>query len=251
MDTRSLYDDNAAKWARNKPSSLSDFTGRPAVFELCGDVTALDVLDLGCGEGYCSRELMRRGAGSMLGIELSAEMVDIARQQEARLDQGIEYQQGNAVALPGVPSAGFDLVTAVFLYNYLTAEQMQASFAEVYRVLRDGGAFVFSVPHPALGFIRTQHAAPFYFDTLDAGYFSGTDRQFQGEIWRRDGTRLPVQMVHKTLSHYFEALGQAGFSCLPEIRELGVRQEHMALDPDFFGPVQDIPLHLAVRIRKR
>ena len=37
-DTREMYDSNAHKWARREPNSLSDFTGRPRVFELCGDV---------------------------------------------------------------------------------------------------------------------------------------------------------------------------------------------------------------------
>lgn len=250
MDTESLYDENATKWARREPSSLSDFTGRPAVFSLCGDVSGLDVLDLGCGEGYCSRELMSRGAKSMLGIELSAEMVEIARQQESTLQQGITFEQGNAALLGEVPSDGVDLVTAVFLYNYMTVEQTHASFAEVHRVLRAGGAFVFSVPHPALGFIRTRHEAPFYFNTLDAGYFTGVDHQFQGEIWRRDGTRLPVQMIHKTLVDYLDGLREAGFTAMPEMRELGVLPEHMDLDPAFFGGVNDVPLHLAVRVQK-
>ena len=44
MDTETLYDANAGKWERRAPSSLSDFTGRPAVFELCGDVVGLDAV---------------------------------------------------------------------------------------------------------------------------------------------------------------------------------------------------------------
>jgi len=249
VDTGRLYDEHAARWRRREPSSLSDFTGRPPVFELCGEVTGLDVIDLGCGEGYCSRELAGRGAGSVLGVELSAEMVELAQSQEAELGQGIVYRQGDVTRLEE-PDARFDLALGVFVYNYVDTRGMRASFDEVHRVLRPGGHFVFSVPHPALGWIRRENAAPFYFDVDGTGYFSGRDRQFQGEIHRRDGTALPVQMVHKTFEDYFAGLRAAGFTRMPEVRELAVRPEHLELDADFFGPVADTPLHVAFRVER-
>ena len=95
MDTESLYDANAGKWERKAPSSLSDFTGRPAVFEMCGEVSGLDILDLGAGEGYCSRELAARGARSVTGVELSEQMVITARRQEQTL--GLHEVRGSAL----------------------------------------------------------------------------------------------------------------------------------------------------------
>lgn len=249
VDTSALYDAYAGRWQRRAPSSLSDFTGRPPVFELCGDVAGLDIIDLGCGEGYCARELAGRGAASVTGVELSAEMVVAARAQEAELQQGVSYRQGDVTALTDA-DASFDLAIGVFVYNYVDTAQMLQSFHEVFRVLRPGGAFVFSVPHPAFAFIRTARTPPFYFDVGTAGYFSGRDVQHQGEIYRRDGTALPVQMVHKTITDYFDGLRVAGFAALPDVRELGVLPEHLELDPDFFGPVRDMPLHMAFRITR-
>ncbi len=249
VDTGDLYDEHAARWQRRAPSSLSDFTGRPAVFELCEPVAGLDVIDLGCGEGYCARELASRGARSVTGVELSHEMVRSASAQEAELGQGVTYRQGDVTALEDA-DASYDLAVGVFVYNYLDIGQMRSSFREVLRVLRPGGHFVFSVPHPSFSFIRREHGAPFFFDVGASGYFSGRDRQFQGEIHRRDGTALPVQMVHKTVSDYFDALREAGFAAMPEVRELKVEAEHLDLDPPFFGPVADLPLHMAIRVRR-
>lgn len=248
-DAGALYDKHASRWQRREPSSLSDFTGRPAVFELCGDVAGLDVIDLGCGEGYCSRELAGRGARSVTGVELSAEMVQLARTQESELRQGITYRQGDVTRLEDA-DARYDLAVGVFVYNYVTVEQMRASFREVHRVLRPGGRFVFAVPHPAFAFVRKDRGPPFYFDVGDAGYFSGRDARFQGEIRRRDGTALPVQMVHKTLGDYFDALRATGFTAMPELRELRVLPEHLELDAGFFSPVADLPLHLAIRVSR-
>ncbi len=219
------------------------------MFDLCGPVDGLDIIDLGCGEGYCSRELAGRGARSVTGVELSDEMVRLARTQEADLGQGIKYRQGDVTKLDDA-DATYDLAVGVFVYNYVDTAQMRASFREVFRVLRKGGHFVFSVPHPAFAFIRKEREAPFFFDTGSEGYFSGRDRQFQGAIHRRDGSALPVQMVHKTFADYFGALRESGFSSLPEVRELAVLPEHLALDTEFFTPVADLPLHVAFRVQR-
>lgn len=249
IDTGELYDKHASRWQRREPSSLSDFTGRPPVFDLCGDVTSLDIIDLGSGEGYCSRELAGRGAGSVVGVELSDEMVQIAKRQEDELKQGITYRQGDVTALQD-QDASYDLAVGVFVYNYVNTDQMLASFREVHRILRPGGNFVFSVPHPAFAFIRSKREAPFFFDVGNAGYFSGRNIQNYGEIYRRTGQALPVQMVHKTVSDYFDGLRAAGFKTMPEVRELAVKPEHIELDPDFFAPVADLPLHMAIRVTK-
>ena len=75
-----------------------------------------------------------------------------------------------------LPVLQVDLAVGVFVYNYVTVEQMLASFREVRRVLRPGGRFVFAVPHPVFAFIRKDRKPPFYFDVRDAGYFSQTSR---------------------------------------------------------------------------
>ena len=66
-----LYETNSQQWVRKEPSCLSDFTARPAVFDLCEPVKDAIILDLGCGEGYCARELMGRGARKVIGVDIS------------------------------------------------------------------------------------------------------------------------------------------------------------------------------------
>jgi SAM-dependent methyltransferase len=247
QSTEALYNHSANSWVRREPMSLSDFTARPTVLEMCEPVEKLRILDLGCGEGYCSRELKRRGAEEVYGIDLSQGMIEAALQQEQHDPLGIRYEARCATDLAHIDSQSFDKVVAVFLFNYLTVEEMKQCMKEVFRVLRPGGSFVFSVPHPSFPYMRTEEY-PFYFDVGTIGYFSQRDQQFSGKIWKRDGSWLGVQLVHKPLETFFEALSAAGFNTMPLVKELRVTPEHLQIDPDFFGPLFDYPLHLAIQI---
>ncbi len=240
--TKNLYNSTAAQWIRGEPSSLSDFTARPFILEMCEPVAQQHILDLGCGEGYCSRELYRRGAAKIDGIDLSETMIAAARLQESEDSKGIDYQVGCATNLQQFEDGKFDLVVAVFLFNYLTTTQTKKCMKEVFRVLHPGGRFIFSVPHPSFPYMR-EPAYSFYFEVKEKGYFSQRNQQFPGRIWKRDGSSLNVQLVHKTFEDYFQALKNAGFKTMPEVRELRVTTEHIALDESFFRPLFDLPLH--------
>ncbi|KAI9133155.1 class I SAM-dependent methyltransferase [Acaryochloris sp. CCMEE 5410] len=247
--TQALYNDTAVRWVRGEPSSLSDFTARPAILEMCAPVTEQKILDLGCGEGYCSRQLRQLGAASVLGVDLSQRMIEAAQAQEEQESLGITYQVGCATDVRHYTQDKFDLVVAVFLFNYLTVAQTQACMAEIFQVLEPGGRFIFSIPHPAFPYMR-QAEFPFYFEVDGNNYFSGRDQQCPGRIWKRDGSWLDVQLIHKTLQDFFEALQMAGFTSMPTVRELRVLPEHVELDPDFFGPLVDYPLHMAIEVHK-
>lgn len=249
VSTEILYDRASREWARKEPVLLSDYTARPFLMDWCEPIKELDVLDLGCGEGYFARNLKIRGARSIHGIDLSSQMIVQAREEESRERLGITYRTGDATDLHHLADELFDRVVAVFLFNYLDREQTLRAMQGVARVLRPGGRFVFAVPHPGLPFSR-EESPPFYFSPGGHGYFSGRDQLFEGEIYRRDGVAVPVRCVHKTLTDYFRCLRDAGFTAMPEVEELCVVQEMVTLDPAFFGPLVDQPLHLAFRVEK-
>ena len=50
--------------------------------EICGNVEGLALLDVGCGSGYFSRQMARRGA-RVRGVDSSPRMVALARDLEA------------------------------------------------------------------------------------------------------------------------------------------------------------------------
>ena len=56
--------------------------------------TGATVLDLGCGEGYVARTLAAKGTHSVLAYDISAGMIEKAREAEAAQPLGIEYRVG-------------------------------------------------------------------------------------------------------------------------------------------------------------
>jgi SAM-dependent methyltransferase len=247
--TERIYDRAAGDWARTGPVLLSDHTARPFVLEAAGDLTGLQVLDLGCGEGYVARQLAARGAASILALDISEGMIERARAAEEAEPLGIDFRVADCAAGLSLEPASFDLAVAVFLFNYVDTAAMTRVLEAVHAALRPGGRFLYTIPHPLLPFLR-EHEAPFYFDAAGHGYFAGRDVQFEGRIWRRDGIDVPVRCVHKTFGDYFEAMRSAGFRGMPRVTELRATEEHLALDPGFFGPLAEQPLHVLFELER-
>jgi SAM-dependent methyltransferase len=114
--------------------------GEESSLEAVDDWAHGDVLDIGIGGGRTTGLLADR-ARSYVGIDLSPEMVDLARQRFPDED----LREGNAVDLSGLPDAAYDLV--VFSFNGLDAldhGDRSAALASMARVTRPGGRVVFS-----------------------------------------------------------------------------------------------------------
>ncbi len=147
--SRSAWDQAAELWSDFVESGLDyyriDFHG-PALLNACGLVEGLRVLDLGCGQGYFTRLLAESGARA-IGVDLSKKLVVRAIEHEARLGLGSEFYALDATEVTSLwPPDHFDLATAcVSLQDMADAD---ASARATARVLKDGGRFVFSIPHP-------------------------------------------------------------------------------------------------------
>ena len=91
MAVASQYDAIADQYRRSKLSPLRTFIESYTFLNLVGDVTGLRILDLACGEGFYSRKLKTLGAAHVVGVDLSAEMIRLAEEQEAAAPLGVEY----------------------------------------------------------------------------------------------------------------------------------------------------------------
>ena len=118
-------------------------------------VAGLDVVDLGCGTGRWLATLTSRAPKTLLGVDLSSEMLASARRQ---LGLSAKLVVANCTDLP-LPRSSADLILCAFLTSYV---QDLHEFAEqVRRILRPGGTVFVSDLHPGttskLGWRRGFH----------------------------------------------------------------------------------------------
>ncbi|MBS3149665.1 class I SAM-dependent methyltransferase [Candidatus Woesearchaeota archaeon] len=123
---------------------LNELSEQPATFSLLGNIKGKKVLDAGCGSGVYSRLLAEKGA-QVYGIELSSEMVDLAKKHCAGMD--IDFKQGSINKLPYANNT-FDTIIASLVIHYL--KNPETALKEFHRVLKKGGILIFSTTHPVL-----------------------------------------------------------------------------------------------------
>jgi SAM-dependent methyltransferase len=102
---------------------------------------AATVLDLGCGTGQLSRDAARRAtAGSVLGVDLSPAMLELARRRTASEGlANVSYERADAQLYP-FPPQRFDL--AVSRNGVMFFGDPVAAFRNIARALRPGGRLV-------------------------------------------------------------------------------------------------------------
>jgi SAM-dependent methyltransferase len=108
---------------------------------LPGDMSGMDAIELGCGTGYVSSWMARRGA-NVTGIDNSEAQLDTARRFQQEF--GIEFPllHGNAEEVP-LPDASFDF--AISEYGASIWCDPYKWIPEAFRLLRPGGRLVFLV----------------------------------------------------------------------------------------------------------
>lgn len=109
------------------------------------DLVGARVLEVGCGAASCSRWLVGQGAHPV-GLDLSAGMLRHAATLNSRTGVAVPLVQAGAERLP-FADGSFDLACSAFGAVPFVARPERV-MAEVARVLRPGGRWVFAVMHP-------------------------------------------------------------------------------------------------------
>lgn len=160
------------------------------------------VLDLGCGFGAFCRWAAEEGAGSILGVDRSQNM--LARARAETKDARVTYRLARLEELE-VPEASVDVVYSSLVFHYLD------DFAQVCRTIRKllarGGWLVFSVEHPIM--TAPSHAA--WLSDADRGAFwplnGYADEGPRTTHWFTPG----VVKQHRTVSTYINCLIDSGY----------------------------------------
>lgn len=131
-------------WAAEAPSWGIWGAPEAALRLLPEDMAGLDAIELGCGTGYVSAWMARRGA-RVTGIDISAGQLETARRLMAGHGLDITFLEGDAEAT-GLPDAAFDF--AISEYGAAIWCDPERWLPEAHRLLRPGGRLVFLGNHP-------------------------------------------------------------------------------------------------------
>jgi len=205
------YDAIAEQYRRSKQSPLRRYVEAYTFLQLVGDVRGMRVLDLACGEGFYSRRLRAAGAAQVVGVDVSREMIALAREQERAEPCGIEYVCADVCDLDQSAGLGaFDIIVAAYLLHYAPDEPtLQRMCSTIAAHLEPEGRFVALNENP--------EQLPEQF----AGYEQyGFNKSV--ELPLRDGARITYWMIagrdmFQIHAHWFSratyerVLGKAGF----------------------------------------
>ena len=125
----------ATWYAKNTGKSIAEF--RDLAKRIADGLRADDcVLEVAPGPGYLSIELARLGPYRIAGLDVSRTFVRIARDNAARAGVQVDFQEGDAAALPFDTDA-FDFIICRAAFKNFS--DPVGALSEMHRVLRSGG----------------------------------------------------------------------------------------------------------------
>ena len=181
-------------------------------------------LDIGCGNGYFTRALIRAGY-SVTGIDISPQMLDTA--QKLALKEGIkaEFLLGDITKLKVTAKKDF-CIAINDCVNYIPKNKLKCAFSHVFNSLKKGGVFIFDISSAqklknTIGnnlFAEDKEDISYiWFNTLandsvtmDLTFF---ERQKDGTYKRYDERH--IQYIYEE-DEIISALNEAGFSAKSE-----------------------------------
>ena len=180
--------DGARRWLLN-----------PTIFALLGDPAGSRILDAGCGQGYLSRLLAKRGA-HMTGVEPAAPWYASAVDREEADPLGITYLQADlstlSVTHPHLSEA-FDVVIANMVL--MDIADYEAAIASCATALIPGGVFLCTLLHPCFEESGAEWLRKGAIET----------REYLQPYTRAQGIGY---LFHRPLSAYINTLLSAGFT---------------------------------------
>lgn len=199
------------------------------------------VLDLGCGYGWHCIYAMEQGANKAVGVDISQKMLDVAK--EKTTFKQVDYICA-AMEDFDVEAESFDVVISSLALHYIA--DFNAVADKVYRCLKKGGYFVFSVEHP----IFTSYGTQDWYRNE-----KGEILHFPVDKYFNEGKRIAnflgedVVKYHKTLTTYINELLKAGF----ELKEVVEPQpsEHMLATIDGMKDELRRPMMLIISAIKK
>jgi SAM-dependent methyltransferase len=173
-------------------------------------VNGLTVLDAGCGNGYLSRKLAKRGA-NVIGIDHSNTLITYCRAREKENPLNCMFHTASLDDLQMLDNGSVDLIVSNIVFvDVLLYKQ---TFKELSRVLKVNGRLIWSNTHPVFGRVpNIFYRLPYDTRRNEDRLYVLIDRYFDsGGTLLSWGDMKPIWQFDRTLSEYSRALKDCGF----------------------------------------
>lgn len=245
MGDQNIYDNqvffDGYRKLRDNPLSANNVVEKPALFSLCPDLSGQKVLDLGCGYGENCREFSKLGASKVVGIDISEKMLSVA-EDENKLENVSFIKMSMSDLSP--LNDKFNIIFSSLAIHYI--ENFDKLLTDIYRLLDDGGTFIFSQEHP----LTTALLKGPYWSTDSQGnilHYNLTGYSIQG-IRKTSWIVQEVIKYHRSFSSIINSLYDAGFM-IEKILEPMPSTDVVAKDPSY-QKYDHKPDFLLIRARK-
>jgi toxoflavin synthase len=217
-------DQVAQQYKKAKEQSWRSRVEEYSLMKRLGDLRGKRVVDAACGEGYFTRRLRQAGAAQVLGFDVSARMIELARAEEARRPLGIEYRVHDGRAEP--PQHDFDIAVSAWLLVYARDRAELASMCRgLASWLRPGGRSMNVITNPSLYAFDPKPDYRKYGFSIELA-----DRCYEGApirlTFHLDGGQLTIENYYLPLAAYESAFRDAGF------RDFQMHPFELAPNPD-------------------
>ncbi|MBO9397163.1 methyltransferase domain-containing protein [Shimia sp. R9_2] len=190
-----LWSMEAAVWGNwNTPEETLDI--------LPEDMRGMAAIELGCGTGYVSGWMVRRGA-EVTAVDVSPQQLATARRLAQIHGAAIHFLEGNAEAT-GLPDASFDF--AISEYGAAIWCPPEVWLREAWRLLKPDGTLVFLGNHPLSLICSPLNGAP-------------CDRQLHRpykDMWGADWTEVAFEpsgvCFNLTMADWMALFAEIGFA---------------------------------------
>lgn len=239
-----IWDEKAAEWnayVGERGDNNRRFQSDPVLWNFLGEVTGQKVLDAGCGTGYLSVQLARRGA-DVVGVDISPKMIEFAKSlahdaiaKEAGHSYGrklqVDFKVESVESLASIAENSFDAI--VSNYVLMDTPNLEDTVKAFHRVLKKGGRAVVVFSHPCFNELFEDEM---YFDEIE-----------KSESW--GPFKSEFVFYHRPLKQYWRAFQDAGFA-IEDLEEPVADPSMDGFKAEWLAKYKKRPFSIAFKLRK-
>lgn len=175
--------------------------------EMLPDFAEKSVLDLGCGYGWHCLYASEQGAKTIVGVDISRKMLEVAR-EKSKNHSAITYEQ-KAMEELVFEKEQFDVVVSSLAFHYV--DNFSSLVENIAKWMKTGGQFVFSVEHPIF---TSRENQDWIYDEKGEPKYWAVDHYHDETLRRTNFLGEDVVKYHRTVSTYLNVLLENGFQVM-------------------------------------